>query len=126
MRALIHIANALLKKRLGRDRAASRLLGMASELLGDLERNDDGVAIELDVHLQLGVDLWELPGRELHVHDRAGNADHSAGLQYRFGDGQTVVPSVFSRIDWIKSFASSPPRSSAPPTMSMISVVIAA
>ena len=95
-----------------------------TDLLSDLERDENLVTFELNRQLELLVDLWEVSWRELHVHHRTGNSDDAAWLEFWFGDGHTEIPSVCSRVVSIIFSASSPPSASAPLTISMISVVI--
>ena len=52
-----------------------------ADLLGDLGRDLDGLALDGDGHLEGGVDLGEGVGRELDVDDGAGDGDDAAVLE---------------------------------------------
>src|SRR5262249_50385657 len=107
----------------------------AAELLGDLGENGQRLAVHLDGHLDRGVDLGERAARELHVHHRAGDGDDAAVLQLWFGHGHGGAPCRAAARAALSSASmtapawrwllSSAPRASAPPTISMISVVMA-
>ena len=84
-----------------------------ADLLGDLGDDGHGQAVEHDVHLDRVVDLGQRVRRELDVHHRSGDRDDASGLEGGLVRGHG---------HWLSHF---PERSaSAPPTISMISVVI--
>ena len=56
----------------------------AAELLGDLGRDDDGLTVDVDRHLDRVVDLRNAVGREFDVDHRSGDRDDPALLQLRF------------------------------------------
>ena len=58
-----------------------------ADLLRDLGDDRDRLALELDVHLERGVDLGQRVGRELDVDDGAGDRDDAAVLQLAVGRG---------------------------------------
>ena len=97
---------------------------VVTDLLRHLARHDNIFAVDGDRHRQLHVDLGQVAGRELHVDNWSSDADDSACFQFWFGDGHTDTPSVYSIAG--DSSPPSPPRASAPLTISMISVVIEA
>ena len=49
-----------------------------ADLLGHLGGNPHVGAVDGDGELELGVDLGQVSRRELHIHDRAGDADDAA------------------------------------------------
>ena len=49
-----------------------------TDLLSNLERNDDRLAVERQLDQELRVDLWKSARWELHVDHRSGDADHAA------------------------------------------------
>ncbi len=92
-----------------------------SDLLRHFGNNRDLLAVEHEIHLDGEIDLGQRMRRKLRVHDGTGDGHDAAFLQPllgrtgRSGDGRHVAHS-----------SSGPWRSaSAPPTISMISVVIA-
>src|SRR6185436_17229253 len=105
-----------------------------ADLLGDLGPHLDGRAVDLDGHRQAGVDLREGVGRELDVDHRAGDGDDPAvlGLGFGLGEGHDLSPEVDAKMEsgMTSSIRRSSPlapawrRASAPPTISMISVVM--
>ena len=58
-----------------------------ADLLRDLGRDDDGLALEHGVHLDREVDLGQRVGRELDVDDRARDGDDATILQTGGGGG---------------------------------------
>src|SRR5579864_4781319 len=98
-----------------------------SDLLRDLGRDGDLGAFEHEVHLDGHVGLGQGVGREFDVDDRPGDGDHAsvgAGLVVArdgLGDcgchGLLASYSVLALSAWRSA--------SAPPTISMISVVMA-
>src|SRR5205085_3488200 len=117
--------------RLQADRADTTL----ADLLCHLRGHRDLRAFELDVHLERGVDLRERFGRELDVDDGSVDRDDAAVLQLGLGLGgcghQVSAPNVEAAFSKYSSSSGSccwspAPllNASAPPTISMISVVI--
>ena len=107
------------------DEAVGRLQADAAhpavaDLLGHLGRDRGGLPVELEVHLDGVVDLGQGVGRELDVDDRAGDGDDPAVGQRA---GRRRCPAWWwwssgqAPFDWRSA--------SAPPTISMISVVMA-
>src|SRR5690606_16202832 len=121
-----------------------------ADLLGDLGHDLRGLAVDHDVEGQRGVDLGDRVRRELDVDDRTRDGDDPAVLQggLVLSDGHVRTPNQVRRWGpeavgtrlWrprasVTSSAwsarrSAPPawpwrRASAPPTISMISVVMA-
>ena len=75
-------------------RAAAKTVGglhadgphpVVADLLGDLGDDANGLALELDLHLDGVVDLRQSVGRELDVDDRAGDGDDAPVLQLGAG-----------------------------------------
>ena len=119
-----------------------------ADLLRDLGGDRDLGAFELGVHLDGHVDLGQAVGRELDVDDGSGDRDDAAVLQVLRtggiggqGHGELPFLALVSRrprarrtirhrgLRWCRRGglrgAAPPRRASAPPTISMISVVIA-
>ena len=107
------------------DQAVGRLHADAAhpalaDLLGHLGRDGDLGALELEVHLDGVVDLGQGVGWELDVDDRTGDGDDPALLQ-------RWPSAVGAAVRWW-SWGQAPfdwRSASAPPTISMISVVMA-
>jgi peptide chain release factor 1 len=58
---------------------------VVAELLRDFGDDRDRLPLELDLHIDGGVDLGEGVGRELHIDDRAGDGDDAPVLQLGAG-----------------------------------------
>src|SRR5439155_15963778 len=105
-----------------------------AELLGDLGGDRGLVALELDVHLQRVGDLGQGVGRELHVDHGTGDGHHAAVLELALGglglgqcarhDETAPCSARFSAAGPAGPVAPAWRSASAPPTISMISVVM--
>jgi hypothetical protein len=117
-----------------------------ADLLRDLGGDGDGVALELGVHLDREVDLGQRVGRELDVDDRAGDRDDATVLQRGLGGVGSAVAVIANllRVGFRAGFEQvglagldgvgeevvgdelllRPAQRLAPPTISMISVVM--
>ncbi|CAB4582279.1 unannotated protein [freshwater metagenome] len=102
-----------------------------TQLLGHLGQNLHVLSFDLHGELERAVQLGEVPPRELDVDHGAGDADDLAVLQFILSHGHGClspdqrsesanVPRSMSRVSLVP-----PDSASAPPTISMISVVIA-
>ncbi len=94
--------------RLQGDRADDRV----ADVLGDLARDRGGLGLQRQVHGERRVDLGQLRRWELHVHHRSDHPDHAPLGVLLLARSWHRHPSEPAAID------------SAPPTISMISVVI--
>ena len=106
---------------LHRDRAHD----VVADVLLDLERQRPGLVLKHDVHVQRVVDLRQVLGRELDVHDGAGDPGHTAGAR----GGLAAFGFVFygrGHVFLTHWFALAPASALAPPTISLISWVISA
>ena len=88
---------------------ADRTHAALADLLGDLGGDGDGLAFELDVHLERVVDLRQRVGRELDVDDRAVDRDDATVLELRrsasspvprWQSSQRVLPGLSDRCGW--------------------------
>ena len=92
---------------------------VVADLLGDLGDDANGLALELDLHLDGVVDLRQSVGRELDVDDRAGDGDDAPVLQLGAGallggHGHREYSFAFSGLT-LRTRARAGPRRTAPP-----------
>ncbi len=69
---------------------------VVADLLRNLGGNVNRFTTDVDVEFDLGVDLRQVAGRELHVDDGAGDADDASLLELVLGNGHVSDPSLTS------------------------------